>query len=107
MKVIDLNGGDLMSGDQVNLQLGSWYVSAELGGNDAVNVNRTVASPGRRSPSISRAARPARASCTATGVAFLTYDGQHYIEAANYGGGSVDAYATVPWGAATFVFLLQ
>ncbi len=107
MKVIDLNGGDLMSGDQVNLQLGNWYVSAELGGNDAVNVNRTVASIWETFTIYKQSGSPGSRIMHGDRVAFLTYDGQHYIEAANYGGGATDAYATSPWGAATFVFLLQ
>jgi len=103
-KVIDLNGGDLYSGEQVYLQLGPWYVTADGGGNGAVNVNTTSPSSSGTFTVIKMNGAPGSRITHNDQIAFQASDGVHYVEAVNNGGGSVDAYATSTGPATTFVY---
>lgn len=104
-KVIDLNGGNVMSGDSVNLQLGNlWYVAAENGGGDLVNVNRTSAGPWEAFTIIKLSGAPGTRILNGDRVAFKTSNGVNYMSAYGGGGSSVNAYATSAGWAETFVY---
>ncbi len=103
-KVIDLNGGDLNSGDGVNIQLGNyWYVVAESGGNDVVNVNRTSAAQWETFTIVKLSGTPGTRILNGDRVAFQTYYG-YYVSALNGGGTSVNAYPTSAGWAETFIY---
>ncbi len=103
-KVIDLNGGDLNSGDTVNVQLGNyWYVVAESGGNDTVNVNRTSAAQWETFTIVKLSGAPGNRILNGDRVALRTYY-SYYVSAVNGGGTSVNAYPTSAGWAETFIY---
>src|SRR5258707_9646891 len=102
---VDGTTGDLHDGDPVNLTLGSWYASAEQGGNDFVNINRTAAQSWETFTIVKlyTYSTPGTRIMSGDRVAFMTSDHIHYVEAANNGGGGVDTYATSPGSTSTFI----
>ena len=106
-KVIDLNGGSLISGDSVNVQLGNlWYVAAEGSGGGDVNVNRTSATERETFTIVKVFGAPGSRILNGDRVAFQTSNG-NYISAVNYGGSSVNAYPTSPGPAEWFVYAVH
>jgi hypothetical protein len=103
-KVIDQNGGDLYSGEAVNVQLGNlWYVVAENGGGNVVNVNRTSAAQWETFTIVKLSGAPGTRILNGDRVAFGTYYG-NYVSALNGGGSSVNAYATSAGWSETFIY---
>jgi len=102
-EMTDLNGGDLRSGDDINLKtnLGQ-YVVAEYGGGNEVNANRPVAAQWERL----RIVEIGGDGIIQDGdrVAFRTYDGQHYLIAENGGGANVTANSTIPGYFESFIY---
>lgn len=93
-KIIDLNGGSIMSGDTVNVQLGNlWYVVAEGGGGGDVNVNRTSAGPWETFTIEKLSGTSGSRILHGDHFALRTYNG-NYISAVNGGGSSVNAIPT-------------
>ncbi|HEX7190624.1 MAG TPA: hypothetical protein VF381_03525 [Thermoanaerobaculia bacterium] len=115
-KIIDLNGGDLMDGDLVQIQTTystPWFVSAVNGGNDSVAVNQTSAGSFETFKIVKVWGWGAGSRITnGDRIAFQTYgvsgDPTTYFMNAPYGGGAgVDATATQanPSGPSTTVFV--
>lgn len=110
-KIVDLNGGDLMDGDTVNIKTsnGAYYVTAALGGGDNVLANVSSAGPWETF-TVHKITGwwftlPSSRILNGDRITFRTYNG-NYIEAVNNGGGSVDAIPTTssPVDATTFIF---
>lgn len=105
-KVYDRNGGDLYNGEQVNVQLGSYYVCAEGGGNDVMNVNRTAAAQWETFTIYKLSGSPGSRILNGDRVAFQTYYG-YYVSAVSAGGSSVNSYATYPSWQETFIYAVH
>lgn len=104
-KVIDLNGGNLISGETVNLQLGNlWYIVAANGGGSQVNVNSTSAGSWETFTVVKLSGAPGTRIFNGDWVAFRTSNGSSYVSAFNGGGSSVNASATSAGWAETFVY---
>jgi hypothetical protein len=107
-KVIDLNGGNLISGESVNLQLGNvWYAAAENGGGSQVNVNRTSAGPWESFTVIKLSGAPGTRILHGDRIAFQTSNGVNYVSAYAGGGSSVDASATSAGSWETFIYTVH
>ena len=94
-QMTDLDGGDLRSGDFVNLRSGSGlYVVAEHGGGQEVNANRTAAAEWERLKIVEIGGDGIIQD--GDRVAFQTSDGRHYLIAENGGGANVTSNSTIP-----------
>ncbi|HYV46525.1 MAG TPA: LysM peptidoglycan-binding domain-containing protein [Myxococcaceae bacterium] len=102
-EMTDLNGGDLRSGDFINLKtnLGQ-YVVAEYGGGNEVNANRQVAAQWERLQIVEIGGDGIIQD--GDRVAFQTYDGQHYLIAENGGGANVTATSNIPGYFESFIY---
>jgi hypothetical protein len=105
-EMADLDGGELRSGDYVNLKSSSGlYVVAEYGGGDEVNANRPAAAAWERMKIVEIGGDGIIQD--GDRVAFQASDGQHYLIAENGGGGNVTSRSTIPGYFETFVYRRQ
>jgi hypothetical protein len=96
--LVDLNGGEVKSGDAVNIRASNgMYVVAEGGGGGAVNANRTT--PGPWEKFVIKKVNGSGVIMAGDSIALQTSNGKNYVVAQSGGGGIVKADRTKigPW----------
>ncbi len=102
-QMIDMDGGELRSGDYVNLRAANGqFVVAEYGGGQEVNANRAAAAEWERLKLVEIGGDGIIQD--GDRVAFQTSDGQHYLIAENGGGANVTANSTIPGYFESFIY---
>ncbi|HVE84447.1 MAG TPA: LysM peptidoglycan-binding domain-containing protein [Myxococcales bacterium] len=99
----DLDGGDLRSGDYINLKSSAGlYVCAEFGGGQEVNANRPAAAEWERLKIVEIGGDGIIQD--GDRVAFQTSDGQHWLIAQHGGGDNINSDSTIPGYFETFTY---
>ena len=102
-QMIDLDGGELRSGDYINLKASNGlFVVAEYGGGQEVNANRSAAAEWERMKIVEIGGDGIIQD--GDRVAFQTSDGLHYLIAENGGGANVTSNSTIPGYFETFTY---